>query len=139
MFMIYACAVRMECPDSPLRVGCRVPDHRLAHRVMPTLLITRDLGYVDCLRRYRVLLDGELSGTIAPGGELRLEIGPGEHVVEARIDWCGSQPMRFAATGQHHLVIKSGLRGWRLVLAPVFALFLWRRYLTLDLDPPETE
>lgn len=101
---------------------------------MPSLLITRDRGYADCLRGYRVLLDGAFVGTVAPRGGLRLEVGPGEHVVEARIDWCGSQPLRFAATGEHHIAIKSALRGWRLVLALVYVLFLHRSYLTLELD-----
>ena len=72
---------------------------------MPSLVITRDRGYADSLRSYRVLLDGKLAGTVAPRGELRREIGPGEHVVEVRIDWLGSQPMRFTATGDHHIVV----------------------------------
>ena len=102
---------------------------------MPSLVITRDPGYADSSRSYRVLLDGKLAGTVAPQRELRREIGPGEHVVEVRIDWLGSQPMRFTATGDHHIVVKSALRGWRLVLALVYILFLHRSYLTLDLDP----
>ena len=102
---------------------------------MPSLVITRDRAYADCLRSYRVLLDGKFAGTVAPRGELRREIGPGEHVVEVRIDWCGSQPMRFTATGDHHIAVKSALRGWRLALALVYILFLHRSYLTLDLDP----
>jgi len=102
---------------------------------MPSLVITRDRGYADSIRSYRVLLDGELAGTVTPRGELRLEIGPGKHVVEVRIDWCGSQPMRFTATGHHHIVVRSAVRGWRLVLFPVYILFLHRSYLTLDLDP----
>lgn len=102
---------------------------------MPSLVITRGSGYADCLRRYRVLIDGELAGVVAPRGDLRVEVGAGEHVVEARIDWCGSQPMHFTATGDHHIEIKSALSGWRLVLAPVYVLFLRRSYLTLHLAP----
>ena len=47
--------------------------------------------------------------------------------------------MRFHARGQHHLVAKSALRGWRLVLAPLFVIVLWRYYITLDLDPVEAD
>jgi len=43
--------------------------------------------------------------------------------------------MRFTATGHHHIVVRSAVRGWRLVLFPVYILFLHRSYLTLDLDP----
>ncbi|MGE3171752.1 MAG: hypothetical protein AB7O97_03940 [Planctomycetota bacterium] len=84
-----------------------------------------------------MLLDGEFAGTLAPRGELRQEIGRGDHVVDVRVDWCGSQPMRFTATGHHRIVVQSALRGWRLVLTPVFILISRRSYLTLDLDPAE--
>jgi hypothetical protein len=47
-------------------------------------------GSRNLLRRYNIKVDGELVGTIRRGGRLAVEVSPGSHHVEARIDWTGS-------------------------------------------------
>jgi hypothetical protein len=73
---------------------------------MATLLVRRDKGYADKFRKYRIRLDGSEIGTLAEGEVLRQDISEGRHIVEARVDWCGSQPLEFAAQlGEQVLVV----------------------------------
>jgi len=58
------------------------------------LTIRRPSQYADKARVYRILVDGAPSGTIKSGGELSLELTAGEHVIQARIDWCRSNALK---------------------------------------------
>jgi hypothetical protein len=103
---------------------------------MPSVTVRRDKGWADSLRKYRILLDGVEIGRLREGEVLRQEISDGQHVIEARIDWASSQPLRFEAQSSDRLVlVKSALRGRRVLLAVFYAIFAWRRYLTLELEP----
>jgi hypothetical protein len=64
---------------------------------MPTLSVQRDRGIADKLRKYRILLDGLEIGELAEEAVLSRETSSGPHVLEARIDWCGSQPLSSVA------------------------------------------
>lgn len=102
---------------------------------MATLIVRRDKGYADKLRYYRIMLDGLEIGQIAEGTELRQDISEGPHVVEAKIDWCGSQPLEFhALAGDQVVIVRSALRGFRLFLVFVYVFFNKRGYLTLELQ-----
>jgi hypothetical protein len=81
---------------------------------MATLTVRRDKGYADKFRKYRIRLDGLEIGQLAEGTVLCQDINEGPHVVEAKIDWCGSQPLDFhALAGEQVLLVRSALRGWR--------------------------
>ncbi len=102
---------------------------------MATLAVRRDKGYADKLRKYRILLDGLEIGQLAEGTVLRQEVSEGPHVVEARVDWCGSQPLDLhAVAGEQVVVVRSALRGWRVMLALFYVIFNRRGYLTLELQ-----
>lgn len=60
-----------------------------------TLVLQRDSGYVDFIRRYKVLLDGEQIGAIRNGGRFECQVPPGRHVLQLKIDWCGSNAVEF--------------------------------------------
>jgi hypothetical protein len=47
-------------------------------------------GSRDMLRRYNIKLDGKRVGKISRGDQLAIEVAPGHHRVQARIDWAGS-------------------------------------------------
>jgi hypothetical protein len=102
---------------------------------VPTLIVRRDKGYADKIRKYRILLDSVEIGQLAEGAELCEQISEGPHVAEARIDWCGSQSLEFQArAGEQILVVRSSLRGWRVILALFYVMFNKRGYLVLELQ-----
>ena len=49
--------------------------------------------WIDRARAYKILVDGELKGTVRAGETLVLAIDPGRHKIQARLDWTGSAPM----------------------------------------------
>ena len=99
---------------------------------MPTLTVRRDRGWSDKLRKYRVIVDGVVIGQLAEGGELRHTLDEGTHVIEARIDWCGSPTTQFDAAGDAVMLVRSALRGWRVLLTLFYVLFNPRGYLTVE-------
>ena len=101
---------------------------------MATLTIKRDRGYADAGRAYRILLDGRDIGGLSQGDELCRDISAGQHVLEARIDWCGSQPLRLEVDSDQFVVVRSALRGWRMLLVLFYILFFRRHYLTMELQ-----
>jgi hypothetical protein len=108
---------------------------------MPTLTVQRDIEtplgstrfrYYN--RSYRIFVDGVEAGQIWQGEVLHLPITFGYHVVEAKIDWCGSRPLRFYAKSEPVVVlVRSRMRGWRTLLGFFYALFNPRGWLSLEL------
>jgi hypothetical protein len=102
---------------------------------MVTITVHRDRGWADKLRKYQILLDGVEIGRLAEGNMLVHQVGEGRHVVEAKVDWCGSQPLSFEANADDvSITVKSALRGWRVFLAGFYPIFNRRGYLTLELS-----
>jgi hypothetical protein len=98
------------------------------------LTIRRDRGYTDKLREYHVWLDGIEVGQIRERDELRLEVPSGSHVLVARIDWCGSRPLRFEVGSADTVgLVRSALRGWRMALGTLYILLNRNGYLMLEL------
>lgn len=102
---------------------------------MVTITVHRDKGYADKLRKYQVLLNGVEIGRLAEGDKLVHQVSEGRHVIEAKVDWCGSKPLSFEANANDvSVTVKSALRGWRVLLAGLYAIFNRRGYLTLELS-----
>jgi len=80
-----------------------------------TLLITRDSGFTDFIRRYRVMLDGEEIGLIKNNGKFECAIPSGRHTLEMKVDWCSSNAIEFeAGAGERvRFACGSNLRGWK--------------------------
>jgi myo-inositol catabolism protein IolC len=101
---------------------------------MTTLTVQRDNGWADKLRKYRILVDGVEIGRLGENEKLFHQVGEGLHVIDARVDWCGSRPLKFEARSEDlEVTVKSSLRGWRVFLALFYVIFNRHRYLTLDL------
>ncbi len=100
---------------------------------MATLTVRRDKGYADKMRKYHIVLDGAEIGRIAEGEVLRKEVSEGPHVLEARIDWCGSPAFEFnARAGEEVVLVRSALRGWRMSLGLLYVIFHRRGYLEIE-------
>jgi hypothetical protein len=101
---------------------------------MPTTItISRDSGYADRLRDYRVLIDRIEVAGIGNGETKTLEVSPGEHDLSLKIDWCRSNAVSFEISADQTVKFCCGsnLRGPRLVLAIYYVLFARNEYLWL--------
>lgn len=57
---------------------------------MTKINIQRSSEYINRIRSYRIYIDGKKVGTIENGEIKEFEVEEGNHIIEARIDWCGS-------------------------------------------------
>ena len=59
---------------------------------MPAVIhVDRDPGgYTDRARAYKVLVDGEEQGTVKHGEGVELQVSPGTHRVQMKVDWATS-------------------------------------------------
>jgi len=105
---------------------------------MTKLILRRDTGWADKLRTYHIFLDGTKIYKLKEGAEFTYEIEEGHHVVEAKIDWCGSRPFHFDAHSDDvYVSVMSALRGAMLFLGWLYMLFNRRGYLKLELETPQ--
>lgn len=49
----------------------------------------------DRLRKYKLILDGQLVAELSRGAEATLHVAPGQHRAQARISWTGSAEVVF--------------------------------------------
>lgn len=101
---------------------------------MPTTItISRDSGYADRLRDYRVLVDRIEEAGIGNGETKTLEVSPGEHELLLKIDWCRSNAVRFEISEDQTVKFSCGssLRRSRPGLAIYYVLFARNQYLWL--------
>jgi len=101
--------------------------------VNASISLTRDSGYADRRRQYRVLIDGVVIGRIADGATQSYVVTRGNHTLVLKIDWCGSNPLNFEAQSAEvlHFACGSNLRGLRLLLVFYYALLARNHYLWL--------
>lgn len=57
--------------------------------------ITRKYAMMDLFRAYKILLDDEEVGRIKNGKMLEIEVSPGTHLLQLKIDWCTSNQVEF--------------------------------------------
>jgi len=63
---------------------------------MPTLEITRSSEYANRLRKIKLFLDGKHLDSISNGETMRFEIAAGNHLLQAKVDWCTSNVINFS-------------------------------------------
>jgi hypothetical protein len=95
---------------------------------MAKLIVTRARQAADRFRRFRILIDGQQAAMIAPGKTVEIEITPGHHVIAARLDFLGSQPVVIEAGPEGVYSLKVGSNMFRrnplrfFFLVPILAL-----------------
>ena len=61
---------------------------------MSSLVLRRaSVSWQDRVRDYVVLVDGIEQGRIGNGGEVSIEVSPGTHAIQLKVDWCRSRPL----------------------------------------------
>lgn len=98
----------------------------------------RDSAWADRLRAYRIELDGVEVARLKRRQTATCEIAPGPHIIQAKIDWCGSGPLLLLVDSRDVVVnVKSGLRGWRSLRASFAAFFDRSGWIELEVVEPE--
>lgn len=91
---------------------------------MPKIILARDNGYADRIRKYRVLIDNQDVGKIASGETAKYEVNAGRHTLQVKIDWCRTECLAITMDQQDQIFnVKSNLRGWNIILAGWYAFF----------------
>ena len=100
---------------------------------MSSITISRDSGWADRLRAYRIELDGATLGSIDNGETQTYSIEPGSYHLALKIDWCGSNTVAFdlPADGSVDFECGSNLRGAALLLGFFYVFFARNDYLWL--------
>lgn len=70
------------------------------------LRIVRKSGYSDRLRKYRIAANGRTVGQISANSTLDIELPCGEAILEARIDWCRSEPLKVRIDHSQPVVVE---------------------------------
>lgn len=89
------------------------------------ITLSRDSGYADRIRAYRILVDGVEVGTINNGESKTFSIEPGPHEMVLKIDWCSSNTIKFDLPAARSLRFECGsnLRGLGILLSFYYILF----------------
>lgn len=99
---------------------------------MAHITLSRDSGWTDRIRKYRILIDGKMAAEIGNGETITLPVAPGAHILQARIDWARSAPLHFNTENDGaRFLVRSNLRGWRVLLAFIYA-FMPMRWIRLE-------
>lgn len=106
---------------------------RKAFTAMSTIKVSRDSGYADRIRDYKVICNSEVIGKISDGQTKVFEIPEGKHEIYMKIDWCRSNKLQIDITvdKQLCLFVGSNLRGIKILLAIFFIFFAPHKYLFL--------
>ena len=75
---------------------------------MATVKIERTKEYVNLLRNYKILIDGQSVGTIAYGESKEFNTIGGQYAVSAKIDWCSSPEILIDIKDHQTKILKVG-------------------------------
>ena len=64
------------------------------------------------------------------GETVKIPVGPGQHIVQVKLDWCRSEPLSLVLTPGQSCVLEAGCiaKSWH-ALEALTAVFSPRRYL----------
>src|SRR5262245_49871573 len=87
-------------------------------------------AWQDRLRSYKVVLDGEVVGSIGWGEDKVFDVSPGSHTVQLRIDWCRSEAIVVDVRDGERAQLKC--HGRSPLLAMYWVTFARNRYIALE-------
>ena len=65
-------------------------------------------AWQDRYRAFKVFVDGERRGSIASGSELGVEVAPGTHAVQLKLDWCSSPIVEIEVAANKTKIVDCG-------------------------------
>ncbi|MDN5388993.1 MULTISPECIES: hypothetical protein [Bacillus] len=98
--------------------------------------VNRTSQLMNKMRKFSVLIDGVEAGKIKDGGRLRIDLEPGEHEIQVKIDWCVSQALRFTLDEGEALKFRCGspVRGWKMFFSLFYVLADPEKYSFIVLE-----
>ncbi|MSO00077.1 hypothetical protein BHT95_12015 [Bacillus paralicheniformis] len=98
--------------------------------------VNRTSQLMNKMRKFSVLIDGVEAGKIKDGGRLRIDLEPGEHEIQVKIDWCVSQTLRFTLDEGEVLKFRCGspVRGWKMFFGFFYVLADPEKYSFIELE-----
>lgn len=98
---------------------------------MSIIRISRDSGYADSIRKYKVICNNDCIGKIGNGESLEFETSPGEKEILFKIDWCCSNKIKVEVPNEGVVNLEGGsnIRSFKALLAIVYIIFLPHKYL----------
>jgi len=99
-----------------------------------TLVIQREVaGRRDSARSFVVVVDGKKMGKLRSGDEIVLQVTPGKHRVQGRIDWAGSPKVEVDLTAGQRAVMRLRSASSALRLdQTIYQMVCFNRYLKLE-------
>lgn len=99
---------------------------------MGKIIITRDSGFTDRVRKYKVNINGENIGTIGNGETKEFKIEQGNYELFLKIDWCRSNKIIFENDdNDSYFDCGSSLRGIKLLFTLIYIIFMPHKYIWL--------
>ncbi len=81
------------------------------------LVLSRKSEWLNRARPFKILIDGELVGTITSGKVEEFELSQINQTIECKVDWCYSNKYEFSAADGDivYLQVKSGMKAFWVV------------------------
>jgi len=98
---------------------------------MKNLVVQRDSGYADRMRKYKIYCNSEMIGKVGNGETVSFELPDGQYEIYFKIDWARSNKLIISVRHDEASVINVGssIRGWKLLLTAFYILFMPHKYL----------
>lgn len=75
---------------------------------MATIRIKRTNEYNNCMKDYKIFIDGQQAGIIKNGETKEFSALPGQHTLTAKIGWCSSPDLSFEMNENEVKSFKAG-------------------------------
>lgn len=95
--------------------------------------IKRKNEYCDGLRKYKLCVDGHHVGDLGRGETFELELVPGWHVLQLKIDWCTSNTLHIHIQDEKDIELQCGssMKGLKMLLVLFYITLFKNNYLWL--------
>lgn len=67
----------------------------------------RERAMMDYFRAYKILVNGKQVGTVKNGMDFKLEVTPGNYLIQLQIDWCYSNSVEIEINNEN-VILKCG-------------------------------
>ncbi len=101
------------------------------------IVLRRSSEWINRLRSFKVIIDGQQLGSIANGATSDFRLSPGKHLVQCKVDWCGSRAFEVdLKEGENaYLLVKNGMKYYMQIVLPLFVLIGLNLYFSFSGTP----